>query len=95
MKIAIIIGLLGYLALAAYMMITNFKTIPLKEDNLDAFQNFFFLYIFGLFTLHMEIFSKISDLDGTGNNQYHYSIADEDEYVKINLTRSKKEETHD
>lgn len=53
LKITIILGLLDYLVLAAYFMRNSFSAIPLSPDVVENFQEFFFLYIFGMFTLYM------------------------------------------
>ena len=43
----------------------------------DKVKDFFFLYIFGLMSLLLEIYGKISDLDGTANLSYRYSFDEE------------------
>ena len=77
-KMSIKVSLLGYLILAAYFMIEDMSShLSLTDQEQDILKNFFFLYIFGLFTLYMEIFSKVSDFDGSANLQYHMTLDDE------------------
>ena len=55
-------------------MTNSFIATPVPKESYDALKDFFFLYIFGLFTLYLEIFIKVSDLDGTNDLQYHYHM---------------------
>ena len=73
-KLGICVGLLAYLIMATYFMMHKFLGVP---DSLnDTIKDLFFLYVFGLFTMYYEIYSKISDLDGTSDQQYHYRVDD-------------------
>lgn len=36
-------------------------------------KDFFFVYIFGTFSLYYEIYNKITELDGTGELNFHYT----------------------
>ena len=73
-KLGICLGLLAYLIMATYFMMHHFPGVP---DSLnDTMKDLFFLYVFGLFTMYYEIYSKISDLDGSSDQQYHYRVDD-------------------
>lgn len=52
--------------------------MPQKQGSADPEQikEFFFLYIFGFFTLLVELYSKITDLDGTTDLKYHYTTGE-------------------
>ena len=73
-KLGICIGLIAYLIMATYFMMHKFHNVP--ESMNDTLKDLFFLYVFGLFTMYYEIYSKISDVDGTSDQQYHYRIVD-------------------
>lgn len=73
-KLTVLIGLLVYVVLAAYFMKNSFNALPITADKQDTLKEFFFLYIFGLFTLYMEIFAKANDVDGSSQLQYHHQI---------------------
>lgn len=76
-KMAIKVSLLGYLILAAYFMSNDIgAALGLDDEKGNVLEQFFFLYIFGLFTLYMDIFSKISDIDGSSSLQYHFRLDD-------------------
>lgn len=71
-KLGLLFASLVYLAIATYFMRFSFNFGP-KTDP-DAVKDYFFLYIFGLLSLLLEIYSKISDLDGTANLSFRYSF---------------------
>ena len=75
-KLSLALSCLSFLILGAYFMKNSFENIPISEEEQDPLQEFFFLYIFGLFTLYFELFSRMSDLDGTSELQYHYQMND-------------------
>lgn len=77
-KISLLFGCFAYLILAAHFMRNAFSGIPISEEQQEPLKEFFFLYIFGLFTLYLEIFAKMSDLDGTSDLNYYYQIENED-----------------
>ena len=65
-KLGLIIASLGYMVLAADLM--------LHSQYEGALKDFIFVYAFGLITFHFEIYAKITDVDGTTNLKYHYMI---------------------
>ena len=67
----------------------NPSSIPGPKESQDKIANFFFLYVFGLFTLYLEIFIKISDIDGTHDLQYHYHMNYDDE-IGVTLVNGNK-----
>lgn len=64
-KIFLLVDCLAFLILATYYMQ---NPVPEREDSgsQEDIKNFFFLYVFGFFTLIVEIYGKFTDLDGTG-----------------------------
>ena len=72
MKIGLVVSAMGYILFAGDVII-YMKNVP------AAFIDFIFIYIFGLFSLSYEFFGKFTEIDGTGNLQYHYTAVSEDE----------------
>ena len=65
-KVTIVASSLAYIVMAADLM--------LNDQFTGAFKDFIFLYAFGLATFFAEIYSKISDIDGTGDFRYDYIV---------------------
>ena len=89
-KLTVFCCLLLYLVLAAYFLTNSFIATQIPKENEEALKEFFFLYVFGLFTLYLEIFIKVSDLDGTSDFQYHYHFNYNEEEVEVSLVKNKK-----
>ena len=55
-------------------MSNPFSALPITPEQEDNIKQYFFLYIFGLYTLYMEIFAQMNDYDGSADLQYHFQM---------------------
>lgn len=74
-KVCLILASLIFLGIATFFMRFDFDFGTGVSS--EKVKDFFFLYIFGLMSLLLEIYGKISDLDGTANLSYRYSFDEE------------------
>lgn len=56
-----------------YLMIALvFMRMSQEVSELESVSEYFFLYVFGLFAFVLEIYAKLTDLDGSGDLSYKY-----------------------
>lgn len=77
----------SYLAVGIYYMADQLDHISeIKGGAIHAarIKDFIFFYVFGMFTLILELWSQVSRRDGSSNLQYYYSFQQlDDEYVSV------------
>ena len=80
--------ILTKLTLLAAMVALIYITMVIirKSDVAEQMKDFFFVYIFGVFSLYYELYNKITELDGTGELHSHYTnIKQESEEEEVRL----------
>lgn len=61
--------------MGAYYMSQNYQYTNGADPQLDGqVKDFVLLYIFGLFTLFCELYSKLCDIDETAELKYTYQL---------------------
>lgn len=74
-KIVLLADAAAFFQIGSYYMSTNYKYTNGDDSDLDGqVKDFVLLYIFGLFTLFCELYSKICDIDETAELKYGYQL---------------------
>ena len=77
-KIVLIICSSVYIGIGCYFMVTQLEDLNVISSTYAArVKDFSIFYVFGLFSLFLEVYGKISNIDGTGDHKYHYSTEKE------------------
>ena len=73
-KILLIISGTVYIGIGCFILITqvSFLTV-VSADFANRVKDYSLLYVFGLFSLFLELYSKLTNIDGTGDHRYYYS----------------------
>lgn len=77
-----------FFEIGAYYMSANFQYSDGTDTTLDGqVKDFVLLYIFGLFALFVEMYSKMCDIDQTSDLKYCYELKEMEESKKIEKIR--------
>lgn len=77
-----------FFEIGAYYMSANFQYSGGSNTTLDGkVKDFVLLYIFGLFALFVEMYSKMCDIDQTSDLKYCYELKEMEEAKKIEKIR--------
>ena len=69
------IGTVGYAGIAIYFMYTQAAQYNAINSTFAAqVKDFSIFYAIALFTLYIDMYSKLSSKDGTDDQKYHYKI---------------------
>ena len=79
-KVTLMVASLSYFYIAMSLIIVGLpESYGVTPEVTEKLIELSFLYVFGLFSFYYEIFNKLTDLDGTADLRYHYSILPKDE----------------
>ena len=91
-KIFIIFGVFTYITIGCYFMVTQAENLfKVSEVFAAKVKDFIIFYVLSLFSLYLELYGKISNMDGTNDHKFRYSsekILKEDEMEKKKICRS-------
>lgn len=84
-KLSCLVACSIYIAIGTHYMIYQAEELSIMgADQANRVKDFIFFYAFGLFAYYLEIFGKISNLDGTSENKTRYSFFTEEDEEKLN-----------
>ena len=73
-KIFIIVGVTTYITIGCYFMITQAENLFIVSEVYAAkVKDFIIFYVLSLFALFLELYGKISNIDGTNEHKFRYS----------------------
>ena len=87
-KLALLADATLFFEIGAYYMSSGFNYTGGSDTTLDGkVKDFVLLYIFGMFTLFVELYSKMSDIDETAELKFTYQFKEMEEEKKIERIR--------
>ena len=73
-KIILVLSGCVFVGIGCFILITQVSFLTnISSDFANKVKDYCLLYVFGLFSLFLELYSKLSNIDGTGDHKYHYS----------------------
>ena len=73
-KLFIILGVFTYITIGCYFMVTQAENLFVVSEVYAAkVKDFIIFYVLSLFALFLELYGKISTIDGTNDHKFRYS----------------------
>ena len=85
-----------YVFIGCFILITQLSYLKNVTTNFtNRVKDYSLLYVFGMFSLFLELYNKLTSIDGTGDHKYYYSTVkpDVEEEMKVDISKDLKNDT--